>query len=230
MAPEAIRKLNVGNFVFERLLKTISSGEWTAGAKIPSENELSKTLGVSRVSVRSALHRLVALDLVETRQGEGTYVKDLTGAQSFNAMLPVFVLDASSLLHMLEFREIFECGCASIAAKKATSEDIEKLEWTLDGMTNIHLSLEERFNFDTKFHTSLGDATKNPITIKMYDILECAFYSSIGETAKTLGFEHAIYYHSRILNAIKSHDSDAAYSAMLEHIRDTAAKVHKLGC
>lgn len=46
-----------------------------AGGKIPSENELAQQFGVSRVTVRNALQKLSALELLETRFGEGSFVR-----------------------------------------------------------------------------------------------------------------------------------------------------------
>ena len=49
---------------------------WPPGSKIPSENQLTRRLGVSRVSLREALQNLASLGLLESRQGGGTYVMD----------------------------------------------------------------------------------------------------------------------------------------------------------
>lgn len=226
MALETIKRSNVGDMVFEQIMKAISSHEWTPGMKIPSENELSETLGVSRITIRGALQRLTALDLIETRRGEGSYVKELNGTQNFNALLPSILLGSNDLFHMLDFRGVFECGSAALAATNAEPEDIEYLETALEGMKNSDLTTAERQQFDAEFHVSLGNATKNPILIKIYDIVRYDFHTSIGETAKPLGFEHAIHYHTLILEAIKVKDKDAAFRAMQEHIADTTKRMH----
>ena len=72
-----IKRQSVASQVYEQLKHNIVSGIWTAGEKIPSENQLVKMLGVSRISVREALKQLVSLGLLEARQGEGTFVKQL---------------------------------------------------------------------------------------------------------------------------------------------------------
>ena len=64
MPIEPIKKSNVSEEVFEQMKTLISTGEWKAGEKIQSENDLAKTFGVSRVSIRAALGRLNALGLV----------------------------------------------------------------------------------------------------------------------------------------------------------------------
>jgi len=227
MALKTINRPNVGDVVFEQMMQAIASNEWAPGTKIPSENELSDTLGVSRITVRGALQRLAALDIIETRRGEGSFIKELDGTQSFNALFPSFILNDNDIFQMLEFRGVFECGSAAHAANNADEKSIAHLEAALDGMKNDALSSAERRQCDTEFHVAIGEATKNPIIIKVYDVLRYSFYASIGETAKFLGFERATYYHTRILEAIKAKDSTAAFNAMQEHIMDTTHRAHE---
>lgn len=60
---------------FEQLRDQILQGTWKEGEKLPSEQELTETLGVSRSSVRQAIRTLADYGMVETRNGTGTYVK-----------------------------------------------------------------------------------------------------------------------------------------------------------
>lgn len=60
--------------VYENLLNKIVNKEWKIGDRIPSENALCKEYGVSRVSVRAALQKLQAQNMVITRPGRGTFV------------------------------------------------------------------------------------------------------------------------------------------------------------
>lgn len=52
----------------------VSSGEWGKGTRIPSEQELSISLGVSRGTLRKAIGMLVDEGLLERTQGRGTFV------------------------------------------------------------------------------------------------------------------------------------------------------------
>jgi GntR family transcriptional regulator, transcriptional repressor for pyruvate dehydrogenase complex len=51
-------------------------GELEAGERLPPERELAETLGVTRLTLRSALAQLTAAGLLAARQGSGTYVTD----------------------------------------------------------------------------------------------------------------------------------------------------------
>jgi GntR family transcriptional repressor for pyruvate dehydrogenase complex len=170
MALKVVEKQSVGDVVFDQMMHALSTKEWSPGAKIPGENELAKSMGVSRVTVRGALQKLAALGLVESKQGEGTFVSEISGAQGMNAVFPTMILGKGSAMEMLEFREAFECGSAAIAAKHADKGDIAKLQEAIDRMQREDLTIEQRRRSDADFHVILGEATKNPIILKVYDI------------------------------------------------------------
>ena len=75
MALKQITRVNIAEKVFEQLRDQILQGTWKEGEKLPSEQELTETLGVSRSSVRQAIRTLADYGMVETRNGTGTYVK-----------------------------------------------------------------------------------------------------------------------------------------------------------
>ncbi len=220
MALKVVEKQSVGDVVFDQMMHALSTKEWSPGMKIPGENELAKSMGVSRVTVRGALQKLAALGLVESRQGEGTFVSEPSGAQGMNAVFPTMILGQAGTMDMLEFREAFECGSAALAARHADEGDIARLQDTINGMQREELTIEQRRRCDADFHVRLGEATKNPMILKVYDILKYVFYATIEEVTKTMGLDKGIYYHSRILDAIKARDEKAAYQAMHEHIQD----------
>ncbi len=59
-----------------RLRREIVSGERRPGSKLPSERELASQLGVTKPTLRSALHQLLATKLLRVRQGSGYFVRD----------------------------------------------------------------------------------------------------------------------------------------------------------
>ena len=73
--PIKLKRTSVSEQIFAILKGKIASGEWKDGQKIPSENELAAQFGVSRMSARNAVQRLSALGLLETRPGDGTFVR-----------------------------------------------------------------------------------------------------------------------------------------------------------
>ena len=59
-----IKRVNVTSQVVDYLKKNIESGNWTVGEKIPSENQMTEELGVSRSSIRTALQYLIGLGVL----------------------------------------------------------------------------------------------------------------------------------------------------------------------
>ena len=81
-----IRPKRVSDQVFEQLRDLIFKGHLKPGEQLTTEREMAEALGVSRPTVREAIHKLMALGLVENRQGQGTFVKRAAGASGTNQL------------------------------------------------------------------------------------------------------------------------------------------------
>jgi len=73
-----IKKTSLPDEICDSIKASIKNGEWKLQEKLPSENELSEMFGVNRLTIRMALQKLNSQGIVETRVGEGTYVKDFS--------------------------------------------------------------------------------------------------------------------------------------------------------
>ena len=118
MALTAIKKESIGEQVLAQMKEQILNGEWKEGMKIPSENQLCDTFGVSRVTVRQAIQKLVAQGLLETRLGEGSYVKGFDLGSFIRGVIPV------SYTHLNPEKDRF-----SAQTKQKVVEAAEKLRY-----------------------------------------------------------------------------------------------------
>lgn len=221
MAIKPIKRVNVGEQVYRQLKELLINGEWAPGDRIPSENELADKFGVSRITVRQALQKLNALGLLETRLGEGSFVKVLDVGDSMNALIPTMYLGENMALQVFEFREIIETECARLAAKRATPEDIEGLKDILERMIQCKESLDLKGfgRADLDFHFKVAQITKNVMIIKTNSILRDVLENSMEEVIDKMGCENGILYHTQIVQAIEEHDEKMAMHTMREHIR-----------
>lgn len=99
--------------VYAALRREIQSGHLKQGDRLPSEAELVRTFGASRITVGRAVRELQVAGLVERRAGSGTYVKtrQATGALSFGLLIPD-----------LGETEIFEPICQGMMASPLARE------------------------------------------------------------------------------------------------------------
>lgn len=221
MEIKPIERIKVGEQVYQQLKEMLINGEWRPGDKIPSENELADKFNVSRITVRQALQKLGALELIETRRGEGSFVKVVGVGDSMNALIPTMYLGGNSELDIIEFREIIETGCAGLAAKRATAKDINDLK----GIWGRMHDCKERSDLkgfgaaDLDFHFMVAEIARNPLMIKtnliLRDVLELAMKTFIDK----MGCESGLYFHQKLVKEIEAHDEKAASRTMKEHIR-----------
>ncbi len=220
-----VKRAKIKEQVFLQLRDQIVRGAWTPGTKIPSENVLTRKLGVSRVSLREALHMLASLGLLESRQGGGTFVKAYSGEILFNPLFPMIALDKTDILNVLEYRRIVEKGTAALVAEKAGEKEIGELEAAYRKMTLAKGKVHDFARADLDFHLALARATGNPIVSKVNDIIKSVLSASMDRIVSSLGVSDGLSYHRRILDAIKARNAGLAESLMEEHLLGTIRRL-----
>lgn len=220
MGIEPIKKVNVGEVVFEQLQNLLIQGEWKIGEKLPSENELAGMFGVSRITIRQALQKLSAYGLVETRLGEGSFVRQMDISESINALIPVMYLDPEADIQIFEFRTIIDSEAAGLAAERASGKDIKELEEILNEMIKNRDkgNLKEFASKDLEFHFKICQITGNKFIMQTNMILKRVLMLSMNKVIDRMGCEPAIYYHEKIIQAIEKRERNLACNLMREHI------------
>lgn len=225
MALKTISKRNISDVVYEQLMENLIAGEWKPGDKIPSENELAAQLQVSRISVRSALQRLSSLGLVESRQGEGTFVCEFSGAQYANNLIPLVVFERSDMQDLMEFRNILDSEIAALAALRATDTDIALLHQNYQRHMAAEGDVTKCADYDSEFHCLLAATTHNALFHKVYQVFQPVFRKNMHQIVSIMGVSGARVNHAAILAAVEQHDPDAARAAMQTHVQETISSV-----
>ncbi len=215
--------------LYGQILEKIVSGELQEGDKLPSENEIARSFSVSRPVIREALTRLQADGLVYSRQGAGSFVKARPpeGLTKFAE-----ASDVASLLRCFEARMPFEGAAASLAAQRATAEDIEKLAAALQVFEDGLISGEGiPDNADYDFHMVIAKATGNEFHVNILSLLHTSMVSGIRVALKITKsgskerMEQVCREHRAIYEAIATGDPEAADLAMRYHIHSARTRV-----
>ena len=124
---KAVRKRRAYEDIVDQIRKLIEKGRLRQGDQLPVEKELSETFKVSRLTVREAILSLETMNLVDRRQGNGTYVIASSEEALVGPLAAVLVQEKDSLLDVFAVREIIEPEIARLAAKNARPEQVADL-------------------------------------------------------------------------------------------------------
>jgi GntR family transcriptional repressor for pyruvate dehydrogenase complex len=202
-----------------RLLEMIKDRKLRPGDRLPPERELAVMMQVSRPSLREALRALSVMGVIENRQGSGTYVTSLEPerlVENFNFILS---LDLPTFIDVLEARKVIEVGLAAMAARKITDQQIQALEQCLEESERVLHDPEAFMACDLRIHQDIAEAAQNNIlSTFMVSINQVNVYSR-RRTVELPGVaQHSFEDHRRLVQALKSHNPEAASQAMLDHL------------
>jgi GntR family transcriptional regulator, transcriptional repressor for pyruvate dehydrogenase complex len=202
------------------------------GTRLPSERELSQIFGVSRLSVREAVHRLEALDLVVVRRGAGTFVaRSAVGPESeaVEAPLPKSI----DIEELFEVRRLLEPAAAEWAALRADRRAVLQLERLAERFESAAGSSERGFeqlvNSDIELHVQIARSAENVLLSRLlerlYDLNRPQLDYSLRRPGRA---EKTTVEHRRIVEAIAAKDPGAARDAMLAHLAAAEASIREI--
>ncbi len=213
-----IVKANVTQQVIEYLKENLESGNWQVGEKIPSENQLTQILGVSRSSVRTAIQQLIGIGCLESIHGKGTFVVS-SSMNAFGSTEGITEADCQNLREVLEYRLVLEPEISLMAAQKATFENIQKLRFYLENMKKNVGKSEAFVRYDILFHEEICRATGNHLLEKSLSEVFQQKLKTHEQINEVFGYKDGIYYHNLILSAIEARDAKRARRLMKAHIQ-----------
>jgi GntR family transcriptional repressor for pyruvate dehydrogenase complex len=216
--------------VYTQLKERLMQGFWKIGERLPSESELCAQFGVSRVTVRAAIQQLEILGLVETKHGGGTFVRIFSPIEKLDAFHPLMQIEKNQdIITVLEYRKIIEKGTMGIAHEKASVEDLNFLEETYNAMVNAQEDMDAYTRADLAFHYRLAEITRNPIIIKVHDLLNDILSTAMTGIVHLLGRDIGLTYHRKLIDSLKDGDKGRSEALMEEHIEMTIEAIKKRG-
>ena len=214
----AVKKTRIYEDIVSQIRELIADGRLKSGDQLPSERELSEMFQVSRASVREAIRALESMGLIEIRSGEGTYVA--SSVETLLSPLASAILQQKDvLLEIFEARKIVEPEIAALAAERANPEEIEQMELILKEQARQIAEGETGVEADTTFHSTLAQAAKNKILLRLNDAIVDSLRETRERSLQTDGRPaRSMAGHREILEAIRAKDPAKAREAMLEHL------------
>jgi GntR family transcriptional repressor for pyruvate dehydrogenase complex len=196
--------------------------------KLPSEQELSKRFNVSRTVIREALKVLKERGLIQSRNGEGSYVvvpKTDTISDALGRIIQIKNISNDNLHYT---RMVLETAGVRLAALHIKPEELDNLKDILQKMTDLSLPLNERIRLDMEFHLAIVRAGQNELLeifaevmiLLLKDYMVKGIFGPEG-MAKTRS------QHQKILDALKAQDPEKAERALHNHLSASRKNVEK---
>ena len=208
--------------------REILEGRIAAGEKLPTEHLLAKTFGVSRSVVREAIAQLRNEGLVETRQGVGAFATEFERRQSLR-IEHGDPTDRLAFHNLYQLRIPLEIEAAGLAAIHRSSDDLDRLDETLEQMTGAEKWTEQGIVADLAFHRALATATQNEyfplFTSFIAERISLAIQTARSKAVLEEIVEVTIAEHVAIRDAVAKGDPVEARRAMRRHLTQAAARL-----
>jgi DNA-binding GntR family transcriptional regulator len=202
--PDTLRNTSRSEFVFAALRDAIWDGRFAPGERIPEE-EIARSLGVSRTPVREALRRLQERGMLSVGAGRSLVVAELSRQQ---------------VLELYAMREILEGSAARFAARHADETEIDVLHHLLGELEKRGDNPRMLVSLNRRFHRAICEAAHNRYLIATLDGMHDALALLHSNTFRLPSRRsESDVEHRRIVVAIERRDPDEAEAAARDHVR-----------
>lgn len=211
--------------VYDHIRDMIRSGVYKQDDLLPGENELARQMGVSRVTVRTALRQLSEEGIIQTRKGKGSVVAiDWEGLLEGGNLSEQAEEYQSTFLQSSRARKMIEPMIAMQAALTASEDDIAQMEAALENRDDelVLAPLMGRTSRLVDFHTCVWSSLHNPVLMTIWQHLSetssvIAQLPFVPPTHRDGQKIEAWAQHRKIFEAIKNRKGEYAYLYMMEH-------------
>ncbi|NDR54833.1 FadR/GntR family transcriptional regulator [Aliiruegeria sabulilitoris] len=231
-ATRAVRPGTLSDQVYERILAGIANDTYPVGSKLPTEHALCDEFGVSRPVLRQALKQLREDDVIQSRQGSGSYVKRRPEGGILD-FAPVGSI--ADIQRTFEFRAAIEGEAAFLAAKRRSKADLEAIRAAVRELDQCVAEGSLGVDADEILHAAICRASDNQYFVAARNSMRENILTGMNLTrnlslTKSLArMEMVQAEHYGILDAIERQDAPAARQAMRDHVENARKRVFEGG-
>lgn len=209
--------------IIEQLKVLIIKNIYKPGDELPSEREMAKQLNVSRPPLREALNALQVMGLIEIRPRRKVLVRSLTEKSFGNPLKLLLNEDINKIFELLEIRRLMEIWATKKAAKKATNDQIERLQNLINkDWENFENGVDDA-KTDADFHYNIYISTDNLIFSHLMSSCYNLLWDHVTISRRKLFRKEEnrkiiLNQHQNILNSIKERNEAKAVREAIKHI------------
>ncbi len=220
--------------ISEKLRDAILEGRLQVHERLPTEEELASRFNVSRPTIREALKRLAAQNLIRSRRGPtgGTFVNHPTRDEARLTVANVASLLVSmgefALTDVAEARLEIELVCCRLAAKRRTEAQLAAMAGEIAQQRDSTLLDTDFCASDVRFHRTLVAAAANPAL----EFAAAGVLDSLQSAANMVVFRYrdrrqVASQHERIHRGLAAGDGEAACAALTDYMNTLRRQYRK---
>jgi GntR family transcriptional activator of glc operon len=234
--PSSLRAPQVADVVCERIERLIVDGVLKTGQILPSERRLTEKLGVSRTALREGLKLLRARGIIETEQGKGSFVAQLSSHTTTSPLMHLFGSQPRTLYDLFEVRSLLEGESARLAALRGTDADFVLITRSYEALIASHdqsLDASGHARLDHAFHLAICEASHNPVLVQtlrsLTDLLLNTVFASVNNLYHREPQKRQIdRQHARLYNAVTGRLPEQARKAAIAHIQSISDNLKEI--
>ena len=224
-----VRQARASGEIVSQIERAIFGGALKSGDRLESERDLAERFRVSRITVRDALRVLEARGLVHVKVGAsgGAFVSETNVDQVAESISTMILLRKMTLSGVAEARTVVETATCELAAERADAAAIERIERSVEKGRSVVREQAPHTEASMDFHVAVADASANELlqaTVAAYRDLLVQTLHDMRDVRSARATQKA---HEEILDAIRSHDPEAARSLMLAHLQDFEKRLRR---
>ncbi|MGO4117591.1 FadR/GntR family transcriptional regulator [Rhizobium ruizarguesonis] len=232
---DEVVRTGIAKQVADNIRSAILDGRLKIDERLPTEEDLARSFGISRPTVREALKRLAAQNLIRSKRGPagGNFVKRpdpeglskaITGAATLLVGIGAFDIE-----EIITARLETETVCCRLAAANRDESHLAAMEVEIAVQLDPTISDEGFCASDVRFHRALVESTGNgPLKLMMYTVIEAFIPITNMIVFRVRERRHVASLHQEIVQAVRARDDAKATDALgrlLAYVRESYAAV-----
>lgn len=212
---------DIPTLIFDRIVELITKGSLNPGDKLPSELEMTRRFGISRISLREAMKLLQAKGFIGSHGRKGKYVKSATCNSLTSPIQDMIIADQEKLWELMSIKKIIDSEAAGMAALNANQSQIDELKKIQNQITREQSQLNGAL--DKEFYLNLAYATNNVMLSHLMESITHILHKVVSDKnnpeelpAEISNNKHSAYLN--IITAIENREPETAKKAMMNYV------------
>jgi GntR family transcriptional repressor for pyruvate dehydrogenase complex len=212
---EPVRMIRTFETAIANIIAGIERSRLRTGDRLPNETDLANQLGISKPTLRQALRVLERSGLLIVRQGKAGGIFLNSDFLPTDEISHNIAAEEQVVLQTLRARRVIESAVTEEAVSKASEDDFEEIQRTIDLLTKV-VDSKHAMRADTMFHRAVARASHNRVLEEAVQVV----YLHLAPIRDTHGQTPAnaaadmIRIHSRQLQAMRDRDAERTLEAL----------------